>query len=106
MEKDKIQKMQFFQENLNAILMQKQAFSMELNETISALKEIKNSKEDVYKIIGQLMLKVPKEKIEDELNSKEKLIKMRLEKLEIQEEKLSEETKKIREEILKENKKN
>ncbi|PJE81285.1 hypothetical protein COU58_03305 [Candidatus Pacearchaeota archaeon CG10_big_fil_rev_8_21_14_0_10_32_42] len=102
MEPDKLQKMQFFQENLNAILMQKQAFQMELSETLSAFKEVKNSNEEVYKIIGQLMIKFPKEKIEEELKLKEQVINTRLKKLEIQEEKLSEETKKIRDEIFKE----
>lgn len=100
MEQDKIQKMQFFQENLNAILMQKQAFNMELSETLSSMKEVENSKEDVYKIVGQIMIKVSKEKIKVELESKEKIINVRLKKLEEQEEKLSEELKKLRDEII------
>ena len=102
MEGDKLEKMQFLQENLNAILMQKQAFQMELSETLSSLKEVESSKEDIYKIVGQLMLKVPKERIKEELKAKEKIINARLEKLEGREEKLSGETKKVRDEIFKE----
>ncbi|MDP3966318.1 MAG: prefoldin subunit [archaeon] len=102
MQTDKLEKMQFLQENLNAILMQKQAFQMELSETISAMKEIEASKEEVYKIVGQMMLKVPKERVKEELKAKEKIINVRLQKLESQEEKLSEETKKLRDELLKE----
>jgi len=105
MDTNKAQQMQFFQENLNAILMQKQAFQMELNETVSSLKEVENSKEDVYKIVGQIMIKSPKEKIVEELKNKESIIKMRLERLENQEEKLNAEVKKIRDEIIKKSQK-
>lgn len=105
MDTDKAQQMQFFQENLNAILMQKQAFQMELNETVSSLKEVENSKGDVYKIVGQIMVKSPKEKIVKELKNKESIIKMRLERLEDQEEKLSSEVKKVRDELINSSKK-
>ena len=97
--------MQFFQENLQAILMQKQAFQMEMNETISALKEVEKSKEDVYKLIGQLMIKIPSKTIVEELKNKEKIIQTRLKRLEDQEEKLNSEVKKIRDEIIKDSKK-
>jgi len=100
-----MQQIQFFQENLQAILMQKQAFQMELSETISALKEVENSKEDVYKLIGQLMIKTPSQKIVEELKNKEKIIEMRLKRLEDQEEKLNSEVKKARDEFIKNSKK-
>jgi len=102
---EKMQQIQFFQENLQAILMQKQAFQMELSETISALKEVENSKEDVYKLIGQLMIKTPSQKIVEELKNKEKIIEMRLKRLEDQEEKLNSEVKKARDEFIKNSKK-
>jgi len=85
--------------------MQKQAFQMELSETISALKEVENSKEDVYKLIGQLMIKTPSQKIVEELKNKEKIIEMRLKRLEDQEEKLNSEVKKVRNEFIKDSKK-
>ena len=102
---EKMQQIQFFQENLQAIIMQKQAFQMELSETISALKEVENSKEDVYKLIGQLMIKTPSQKIVEELKNKEKIIEMRLKRLEDQEEKLNSEVKKVRNEFIKDSKK-
>ncbi|NCN51457.1 prefoldin subunit beta [archaeon] len=102
---EKIQQMQFFQENLQSILMQKQAFQMELNETISALKEVEKSNEDVYKLIGQLMIKISSQKILEELKNKEKILQIRLKKLEEQEENLNSEVKKIRDEIIKDSKK-
>ncbi len=104
MEKDKIQKMQILQENLQSILMQKQAFQMEMDETLSALKEIENSKDDVYKLVGQLMIKVKREKIKEELANKQKIINSSLERLEAEEEKMSIEFKKARDELIKESK--
>ena len=96
----KIQQMQFLEQNLQNILMQKQAFQMELSETVSALKEIEKSSEDVYKVIGQLMIKVSKDKIKEELKNKEKLLETRMNTLTKQEESLTEQTNKLREEIM------
>ena len=58
MDNEKIQQMQFMEQNLQSILMQKQAFQMEISETTSALNEVEKSKDDVYKIVGQLMIKI------------------------------------------------
>src|SRR3989344_1380299 len=82
------QELQMIEQNLQNILMQKQAFSFELTETESALNEVKNSKDDVYKIVGQLMLKSSKVSIVEELSNKEKLLKLRLDSLQKQEDKL------------------
>ena len=96
----KIQQMQFLEQNLQSILMQKQAFQMDLSETVSALKEVDKSKDDVYKVIGQLMIKVSKDKIKEELKNKEKLLETRLDNLTKQEESLTEQANKLREEII------
>lgn len=101
MENDKMQKIQFFQESLQTILMQKQAFQMELNETVAALGEVEKSKDDVYKVVGQIMIKVPKESTVEDLKRKEKILEMQLKKLEEQESKLSSEVKKLRDELIK-----
>ncbi len=96
----KIQQMQFLEQNLQAILMQKQAFQMELSETVSALKEIEKSEEDVYKVIGQLMIKVSKDKIKEELNNKKRLFETRMDSLTKQEESLTEQVNNLREGII------
>lgn len=101
----KLQQMQFLEQNLQAILMQKQTLQMEKNENTSALEEIKKSKENVYKVIGQLMINVPKEKTIEELESKEKLIATRLKALEKQEEVLQKQVVSLRDEIINSNKK-
>ena len=101
----KLQEMQFLEQNLQNILMQKQAFQMELSETDSALAEIKNSKEDVYKIVGNLMIKSDKSKVQKELEAKKKLLETRLKALDSQEETFSEKLTSTREEIMKSPKK-
>jgi len=101
MDQEQIQKLQFLEQSLQQILMQKQAFQMDLSENISALEEIKKSDDTVYKVIGQLMIKVDKEKITEELIGKEKIIKTRIDSLEKQEQALSDQATSIREELMK-----
>ncbi len=96
----KIQEMQILEQSLQNILLQKQAFQMELSETTTALTEIKNSGDDVYKILGQLMVKTKKDSVVKELSDKEKIIELRLKNLEKQESSLNNQLEKLREEIL------
>ena len=97
----KIQDMQIIEETLHNILLQKQAFQMDLSETISAIGEVKNSKDDLFKIIGQIMLKTSKSKILEELENKERILNLRIKSLEKQENTLNEKFSSIRDEIFK-----
>ncbi len=100
-EKNKnIKEMQFLEQNIQNLFFQKQAFQMELTETQSALREIENSQEDAYKLIGQLMIKVPKSKIIGELSEKEKFLNLKIKNLEKQEKSFSENIEQLREKIL------
>jgi len=99
---NKIQEMQLIEHNLHNLLLQKQAFQMEFSETESALEEIKNSSDEVYKIIGQLMIKSEKSKLNDELENKKKIIDLRLKSLEKQEKIFAEKLEKLRRELIKE----
>ena len=102
MEKEnKIQEMQILEQNLQNLLLQKQAFQMELSETDSALDEIKKAGDEVFKIIGQLMIKTEKSKVTDELENKKKLLDMRLKTIERQESTLTEKVNELREEVMK-----
>ena len=74
---------------------------MELSETQSALKEIENSGEEVFKIIGQLMIKTNKSKIKQELLNKEKILNLRIKTIEKQETSLSEQLDNLREKVIK-----
>ena len=67
----KIQEMQFLEQNFQNLILQKQAFQMELSETNSALKEIEKAGDEVFKIIGQLMIKTDKSSTKKEFTEAE-----------------------------------
>jgi prefoldin beta subunit len=96
----KIQELQMLEQGLQNTLMQKQAFQMELSEAQAALKELKNSGDEVFKIIGQLMIKSEKSKISEDLENKEKILKLRISTLEKQEISLTEKFEALRKEII------
>jgi len=94
----KIQEIQILEQNLHNLLLQKQAFQMEISETRAAKKEIENSK-DVFKIIGQLMIRADKAKVKEELLNKEKLLDLRIKSIEKQETSLTEKMDSLRKEV-------
>jgi len=83
-----IQEIQFLEQASQSILMQKQAFQIEFDETIKSLESVKDSKGEVYKIVGQLMIKTPSEDVVSELTKKKEIVELRLKNLEQQEEKM------------------
>ena len=97
----KIKELQTFEQNLHSILMQKQAFQLELNETENALMELKNTTEPVYKMVGSIMIKADKEKIEKDLMHKKELLNIRLKSIEKQEKTIESDSEKLREEVMK-----
>ena len=96
----KIQEIQILEQSLQNILLQKQAFGMEISETQIALKEIESSEEDVFKIIGQLMIKTKKDSIIKDLSEKKKILDLRLKNLDKQESSLTEQIEKLRDEVI------
>ena len=99
MEQEKIQEMQILEQRLQNTILQKQAFQMESAETTSALEELEKSGDEVFKIIGQLMIKTEKPKIKEELLNKQKILELRIKSFEKQENSLTLELQKIQEEI-------
>lgn len=95
----KIQELQFLEQNLQNIFYQKQSTQIELSEANSALKELENSGDDVYKIVGQLMIKADKETTKKELSEKKETLEKRHKQLEEQEQRLSEKISSLRGEI-------
>ena len=86
----------------HSLLVQKQAFQIELNETENALSELAKTNEDVFKIIGQIMIKASKKDTESELKRKKELISLRLKSIETQENNITEQAEKLKQEILSE----
>ncbi len=97
---EKIQEMQFLEQNLQSLMMQKQAFQMELSETKAALKELENSGDEVFKLVGQLMIKTDKTKMKEELINKEKLLEKSSERLQDQEIPLIKKVEDLRKELM------
>ena len=96
----KIQEIQILEQHLQNILLQKQAFQLELSETQHALEELEKSKDEVYKIVGQLMIKSEKSSVKESLSNKEKILGTRLNHLESQESSITEKVEALREEIM------
>jgi len=96
----KIQELQLFEQTVQNILLQRQAFIFELNETNLALEELKASDKEIYRIIGQIMFKSSKEEIEKDLKSKKEILELKNKNLEKQESGLKERISKLREEII------
>ena len=67
------------QQNLQAVLAQKQQVELELGETEKALEELgkASDSEAVYKFAGNLLVKVKKEDVAKELNEKKELANTR-----------------------------
>lgn len=98
-QEQKIQEMHFLEQNFQNLLMQKQAFQMELSEARSALKEVEKSGDEVFKIIGQLMIKADKKKVKEELENKDKLLSLRVKTIEKQEGSIREQLEKLHDEV-------
>jgi prefoldin beta subunit len=98
---NKIQELQFLEQNLQNLLLQKQAFQMELSETQAASKEIEKAGDEVFKIIGQLMIKTDKKDMKEELENKDKILSLRVSTIEKQETSLAEQLEKLRDEVMK-----
>jgi prefoldin beta subunit len=96
----KIQELQILEQTVQNVLMQRQAFLLELNETNLALEELKTAGNEVYKIVGQLMLKTSKEESEKDLKSKKEILELKNKNLERQEAGFRDKISKLRDEIL------
>ena len=97
----KIQELQNYEQTLQGLLMQKQTFQIELNESENALSEITKSKDDVFKIVGNIMIKSNKESVEKELKQKKDLLTLRLKSIEKQETELTTDLEKLKDEVMK-----
>jgi prefoldin beta subunit len=99
MEEKDLQEIQILEQNLQNIVYQKQTFQIEFSEINSALKEIQFSGEEVYKIAGQIMIKTEKSNIIKELESKKKIINLRLKSIDEQEKSIINKLEKIKRKI-------
>jgi len=95
-----IRELQALEQNLQSVLMQKQAFQLEFSEAENAIEELGKSGDEVYKIAGNIMVKSSKENIIKDMIQKKNLITLRLKSLGNQEKSLQESSEKLREKVL------
>ena len=97
-----IQELQILEQSFQQLIMQKQAFQMEANETDHIIKEVEKTDGEISKIIGnQVVIKTPKEKILEDMKHKKELIDLRLKNIDNQEKEFSEKIESIRDEVMK-----
>ena len=101
---EKINQLQIMEMNLQNILLQKRTMQIQLLEVDNAIKELKNSKEDAYKVIGSIMVKTERDKLIKELDSKKEMVEIRLKSMDKQEKEIMEHASKMQQEIIKESK--
>jgi len=95
-----VQELQILEQNFQALMMQKQAFQIELNEAKTALDEVEKSKEDVFRVIGQVMIKADKKKLKIELSEKKDLLSLRMKSIDKQEKEFRASIERIRSELI------
>lgn len=95
----KIQELQILEQSLQNLSLQKQAFQLEFNETENALKELKKTKDDVYKLTGQIMLKADKKELEKELMQKKEILRLRTSSLEKQEQEIAKRIEELKKQV-------
>jgi len=95
----KIQEIQILEQNLQGLIAQKQATQVEQNEINNALTELKKADSDVYRILGNIMIKSKAEDLDKELEEKKKIIDLRISSIEKQEKLLGEKHTSLRNEI-------
>ncbi len=97
-----IMQAQAYQQQLQVVATQKEALNLQMIETGKALEELsKPSREDVYKIVGPILIKVNRAEAKKDIESKRDLVTLRIKTLEKSESKLREKLEELREKLSK-----
>ena len=94
-----IEELQILEHQLQGFLVQKQNIQVELNEVNNAFEETKKTEDDVYKILSNVMMKANKEDLIKELEERKRLLELRINSFEKQEEAIESKVSKLREKI-------
>ena len=94
-------RLQQLQQTLQGVMAQKQQLTMQLTEVEHAESELEKMKETavIYKSIGALLVKSKKDKVTAELTERKELLKMRVDVLSKQEERLRTQVKDLQEKL-------
>lgn len=97
----KIAQLQIYEQNLQNFFIQRQTFQNQVLEIDNALKELKDTKEDTYKLVGNIMLKKSKDDLIKDLKSLKEVLDLRVKNIEKQEKSIKDKTKGMRDEVIK-----
>ena len=94
-------RLQQLQQTLQGVMAQKQQLEMQLTEVEHAASELEKMKETavIYKSIGALLVKSKKDEVTAELTERKELLKMRVDVLAKQEERLRTQVKDLQEKL-------
>ncbi|HEX33045.1 MAG TPA: prefoldin subunit beta [Candidatus Aenigmarchaeota archaeon] len=82
------------EQQIQTLMLQKQNVQMQLAEVENALNELKSTKDDVYEIVGTIMVKKSKDELMSKLKDKQEILNLRLSRIEKQLDKLNKELEK------------
>ena len=96
-----LMEIQMFQQQMQAVSVQKETLSLQNTEIEKALEELAKSKDsnDVYKAIGPILIKATAKSLEAELKEKKETIGLRLKSLEKQEARIRDKLKEVQEKL-------
>jgi len=97
---EKISQLQIIEQNLQEFFLQKQNFQNQLMEVNAALEELNKSKDDCYKLIGNIMFKEEKGTLIKDLNNKKDILELRIKNIEKQEKKIKEQATSLQKEVV------
>ena len=100
MSEEHIRQLNFLEQSMQSVYMQKQQFQAQLVEIESALIEL-NKTTSAYKIIGNIMVASNKEDLKKDLQDKKEVFTARINVLEKQEEKFKADAQELQKEIMK-----
>jgi len=97
----RLMRLQQLQQSLQGVMAQKQQLEMQLNEVEQAKAELETLEETavVYKSIGALLVKSEKNTVETELSERKELLKMRVDVLAKQDERIKTQVKELQEQL-------
>jgi len=92
--------LQTFQQQTQTVLLQKESLSIQNMEIDKALEELKKTEhDDVYKVVGPILIKSTKKELDKELSEKKETIDIRIKSLQKQEVRLKEKLKETQEKL-------
>jgi prefoldin beta subunit len=96
---EKINSLSMLEQNASQLGAQRQSLQGQLLEIDSALEELDSTQES-YRIIGNIMVKVDRNTLKDDLEQKKKMVTLKLASIEKQEASIHDRAKKLQQDIM------